>query len=136
LLATSACALLGLGICASALAFGVHVDALAAGDENKASSPNGPISVPPDKMAATILSKTTPVYPVEAKKARIQGIVKLEAVIGKTGEVEQLKVVSGPDGLQKSALDAVHQWKYKPFLLNGDPVDVKTTISVFYSLKK
>jgi len=57
-------------------------------------------------------------------------------VFGKTGHVESLKVASGPSGLLQSSLDAVRQWKYKPFLLNGDPIEVKTTISVVYSLKK
>ncbi len=130
------CALLGAGVCTSALAFGVHVDALAAGDEHKPSSPNEPVKVRPDVMQNQIVRKVNPVYPVDAKKARIQGIVKLDAVIGTTGEVEQLKVISGPDQLQKSALDAVRQWTYKPFLLNGDPVEVKTTITVTYTLSK
>jgi TonB family protein len=135
LLATSACALLGIGLCASALALSVHVDALAAGDEHP-SAPNKPVNVPSDVIAGNILSKVTPVYPADAKKARIQGTVALEAVIGKTGDVEQLKTISGPKLLEQSAIDAVRQWKYKPFLLNGDPVDVKTTINVIYTLKK
>jgi outer membrane biosynthesis protein TonB len=57
-------------------------------------------------------------------------------VIGKDGTVEELKVASGPKELQQSSLDAVRQWIYKPFLLNGDPVEVKTTINVVYSLAK
>ena len=77
-----------------------------------------------------------PVYPPDAKKARIQGTVVLDAIIGKDGTVEKLVVQSGPSALQQSALDAVRQWTYKPFLLNGDPVDAKTTINVVYSLKK
>lgn len=136
LLATTACALVGLGICVSALAFSVHIDALAAGDESHTAAPNKPVNVRSDIIAGNIVSKVNPVYPADAKKARIQGTVALDAVIGKTGDVEQLKVASGPRLLQQSALDAVRQWKYKPFLLNGDPVDVKTTINVIYSLKK
>ena len=76
----------------------------------------------------------TGTYPVEAKKARIQGKVQLDAAIGKAGEIEQLKVISGPKELQQSALDAVRQWTYKPFLLNGEPVEVKTKITVTYTL--
>jgi outer membrane biosynthesis protein TonB len=57
-------------------------------------------------------------------------------VIGKDGTVEELRVASGPKELQQSSLDAVRQWIYKPFLLNGDPVEVKTTINVVYSLAK
>jgi TonB family protein len=128
--------LLGAGITATTIALSVHVDALAAGDEHHPSQPNGPINVKADIMQNLVVHKVTPVYPPEAKKARIQGKVLLDAIIGKTGEVENLKVVSGEPMLQQSAMDAVRQWTYKPFLLNGDPVEVKTTITVLYSLKK
>jgi len=60
----------------------------------------------------------------------------LNAVIGKDGHVDNLKVVSGPSKLQQSALDAVRQWLYKPYLVNGEPVEVETKISVIYSLQK
>ena len=132
----TACALLVAGICATTLALSVHVDAFAAADEQRPSKPTGPVAVRPTVMQSQILHKIPPVYPPDAKKARIQGKVQLDAVIGKTGEVEQLKVVSGPKELQQSALDAVRQWTYKPFLLNGEAVDVKTTINVTYSLSK
>jgi protein TonB len=62
--------------------------------------------------------------------------VILDATIGKDGTVENLKVLSGPAPLQQSALDSVRQWKYKPYLLNGDPVEVETKITVVYSLSK
>ena len=87
-------------------------------------------------MAENLLNKVVPVYPPEAKKARIQGTVVLDAVIGKDGKVENLRVVSGPSQLQQSSLDAVRQWTYKPYLLNGDPIEVKTTVNVVYSLGK
>lgn len=130
------CAMFSVGICVTTLALSVHVDALAAGDQQRPSNPPGPVAVRADIMQQQIMHKVDPVYPQDAKKARIEGKVELEAVIGKTGEVEQLKVVSGPTELQPSALDAVRQWTYKPFLLNGAPVEVKTTINVIYSLKK
>ena len=132
----AASALFGAGICAATVALSVHIDAFAAGDEHRPSQPNGPVHVKPDVMQTQILHKVVPVYPLEAKKARIQGAVELDAIIGKTGEVENLKVISGPATLQQSALDAVRQWTYKPFLLNGEPVEVKTTITVNYTLKK
>ena len=132
----TACALLGAGICATTLALSVHVDALAAGDEQGVSKPNGPVAVSAEIMQNQIVHKVQPVYPPDAKKARIQGKVQLDAVIGKTGEVEQLKVTSGPQELQQSALDAVKQWAYKPFLLNGEPVEVNTTVNVTYTLAK
>ena len=125
--------LLGVGVCATTLAFSVHVDALASGDEQ---GPSKPVAVKADIMQNQILHKVPPVYPVDAKKAHIQGKVQLDAIIGKTGEVEQLKVISGPKELQQSSLDAVRQWTYKPFLLNGAPVEVKTTINIVYSLGK
>lgn len=132
--AATACALLGAGVCATTLALSVHVDALAAGEEQHASKPTGPVAVSADIMQNQIVHKVPPVYPDDAKKARIQGKVQLDAVIGKTGEVEQLRVASGPKELQQSALDAVRQWTYRPFLVNGAPVEVKTTIHVIYSL--
>jgi periplasmic protein TonB len=75
-----------------------------------------------------------PVYPPEAKKAKIQGTVVLDVVISKEGNIENLRVISGPQELQQSALDAVRQWTYKPYLLNGDPVEVKTTVNIIYNL--
>ena len=87
-------------------------------------------------MAGNILTKAVPKYPPDAKKAKIQGKVVLSAVIGKDGNVENLRVISGPKELQQSSLDAVRQWTYKPYLLNGDPVEVKTTVNVVYSLGK
>ncbi len=58
----------------------------------------------------------------------------MEAVIGTDGLIKNLRVISGPKELHQSTLDAVRQWTYKPYLLNGDPVEVKTTINVVYSL--
>jgi TonB family protein len=130
----TACALLLAGICVTTLALSVHVDAFAAGDEQHPSKFIGPVAVRADIMQNQIVHKVPPIYPDDAKKARLQGKVQLDAVIGKTGEVEQLKVVSGPKELQQSALDAVRQWTYKPFLVNGAPVEVKTTVRVIYSL--
>ena len=85
-------------------------------------------------MAGNLLTKTQPVYPAIAKAARISGTVVLQATISKTGSIENLHVVSGPAMLQQAAMDAVRTWKYKPYLLNGDPVEVDTKINVIYSL--
>jgi protein TonB len=92
------------------------------------------INVKPESLK--LVKKVNPVYPEDAKKDRVTGAVVLAAVIGKDGEVENLRVVSGPSQLQRSALDAVRQWRYQSFLLNGDPIEVKTTITVRYSLAK
>ncbi len=87
-------------------------------------------------MAARIVKEVQPKYPAAAKKAKIQGTVVLAATIGKDGIVDDLKVVSGPKELQRSSIDAVRQWTYKPFLLDENPVEVDTTINIVYSLKE
>jgi TonB family protein len=85
-------------------------------------------------IAGNILVKTRPEYPAVAKAARIQGTVVLQAVISKDGTVESLQVLEGPPLLQQAALDAVKTWKYRPYLLNGEPVAVGTTINVVFAL--
>jgi TonB family protein len=85
-------------------------------------------------MAGNILTKVTPIYPQAAKDAKVQGAVVLDAVIGKDGTIRSLKLVSGPDELTHSAWNAVSQWTYQPYLLNGQPTEVETTITVNYSL--
>jgi protein TonB len=75
-----------------------------------------------------------PVYPPLAKQARIQGTVKLEAVIGKDGGIQNLTVLSGHPLLVQAALDAVSQWRYQPTLLNNEPVEVVTFIDVVFKL--
>ena len=84
--------------------------------------------------AAAIITQTRPVYPPLARQARIQGNVILHAIIDKDGRVAQLEVISGHPLLVQSALDAVKQWRYKPTLLNGDPVEVDTTITVTFTM--
>ena len=83
-----------------------------------------------------IVSQVQPVYPKAAKEARVEGSVIIGTVISKDGIPEKLKVVSGPKDLQQSAIEAVSQWRWEPFLLNGDPVEVETTVTVVYSLEK
>jgi protein TonB len=84
--------------------------------------------------AASILQQTKPLYPALARQARIQGNVVLHAIIDKDGKVAQLEVISGHPLLVQSALDAVKQWRYKPTLLNGDPVEVDTTITDTFTM--
>ncbi|HEY3928992.1 MAG TPA: energy transducer TonB [Candidatus Koribacter sp.] len=81
-----------------------------------------------------LLHKVTPNYPPLAKQARIQGSVVLQATIGKDGSIQGLRVVSGHPMLTGAALDAVKQWKYKPYLLNGEAVEVETTVQVNFTL--
>jgi len=81
-----------------------------------------------------LLQKTVPMYPPIAKAARVSGTVVLQATISKTGTIENLHVISGPAMLQQSAMDAVRSWRYRPYLLNGDPVEVETTVNVVFTL--
>jgi len=85
-------------------------------------------------QTAKLVNKVTPVYPPLAKQARIQGTVRLQAVIAKDGSVVELQVLSGHPLLVQAALDAVRQWRYHPTLLNGEPVEVVTTVDVIFTL--
>jgi periplasmic protein TonB len=83
---------------------------------------------------AKLISRIQPVYPAPAIQVRIQGDVILHAIIGKEGDVNELQVISGHPFLVRAALDAVRQWRYRPTLLNGLPVEVETTITVSFVL--
>src|SRR5262249_3857594 len=84
-------------------------------------------------LAANLLNPVDPVSPDNAKEARIQGVVVLEAEINKMGEVTNLKVITGHPFLIQSAIDAVKQWTYKPVMLNGEPVDVVSTMTINFT---
>jgi protein TonB len=88
-----------------------------------------------DVLEAKIIHRVIPIYPPLAKQTRTQGVVKLMAVIGKDGTVQNLQVVSGHPLLVKAAVDAVQQWLYRPTLLNGDPVEVSAPIEVRFVLQ-
>jgi len=81
-----------------------------------------------------LIQKTQPNYPPIAKAARVSGTVVLQATISKTGAIENLHVMSGPAMLQQAALDAVRTWRYRPYLLNNEPVEVETTVNVIFTL--
>jgi protein TonB len=75
-----------------------------------------------------------PAYPPIARAARISGTVVLQATISKSGSIENLRVISGPPMLTQSAMEAVRTWRYKPYQLNGEPVEVETTVNVVFNL--
>lgn len=82
-----------------------------------------------------VIRRVQPQYPQMAKIARVQGAVVLAAVIGKDGAIQNLHVISSASPLlNQSAIDAVKQWRYKPYILNGEPVEVDTTVTVNFSL--
>lgn len=102
----------------------------------------GPMFVPkmkPVKIASgaadgLLMKKVPPDYPLEAKLVRLEGTVVLHAIIDRSGEVSQVNAVSGPPLLESAAVDAVKQWQYRPYSMNGQPVDVETTVEVVFAL--
>jgi protein TonB len=81
-----------------------------------------------------LVQKIEPQYPPLARAARVQGEVVLSAIIDSNGQITNLQLVSGHPMLVPAAISAVKQWRYKPYLLNGQPVEVETTITVIFSL--
>jgi TonB family protein len=108
--------------------------ALTIGTEEALPASSVRLRVGGNMQSTKLISKPVPRYPAEAKQARIQGTVKLYAVIGKDGAVENLTVISGHSLLAPAAMDAVRQWIYQPTLLNGNPVEVETEIDVNFTL--
>ena len=96
--------------------------------------PQGPVLISRGVAEGMLLAKPSPIYPAIARAARVEGTVILQATISKTGSIEGLRVVSGHPMLRQAAIDAVQNWRYRPYLLNGDPVEVETTINVIFSL--
>lgn len=94
----------------------------------------GPVRVPSTVVEGMLLNKIIPVYPVIAKVTRKEGVVVLQATISAAGTIENLRVLSGEPMLRQAALDAVSQWRYRPYLLNGVPVEVETTVNVVFRL--
>jgi len=81
-----------------------------------------------------IIRRVQPAYPPLARQARIQGPVVLQAEIGKDGSIQNLRLISGHPMLAPAAIEAIKQWKYKPYILNGEPVEVETTITFNFTL--
>jgi len=96
--------------------------------------PSGPLRVSSGVAEGHILTPILPAYPAIAKNARIQGTVVIEAIISRQGSIEQAHVISGQPILAQAALKALAQARYRPFKLNGDSVDVETTISFSFVL--
>lgn len=101
---------------------------------SKAPQREHPTRVSKDVMSGLIRQKVAPEYPEKARKQHIQGTVVLQATIGKEGDVENLQVISGDSMLAAASIEAVKQWKYKPYLVNGEPVEVETQVDVIFTL--
>jgi protein TonB len=83
---------------------------------------------------ANLIHNVAPQYPTEAGRARIEGTVVLMAVIGTDGSVKDLRVESGLPMLAQAAIDAVKQWRYKPYIVNGEPVEIDSRITINFTL--
>lgn len=94
----------------------------------------GPVRIGGNVMQAKAIDRVQPSYPAIARAAHVQGTVVLHAIIAKDGTVQQLQLMSGPPLLVNAAMDAVRQWRYSPTELNGEPVEVDTTIQVVFTL--
>jgi TonB family protein len=92
------------------------------------------VRVSTDVESGLLQTRVDPKYPPLARQARIQGQVILQVIIGKTGDVENVQLFSGHPMLAPAAIEAVKQWKYRPFLLNGEPVSVETQVQVNFTL--
>jgi protein TonB len=99
----------------------------------KVAPPKGPAKVSSGVIAGSKISGANPVYPPIAKAAHVSGAVVLHAIISKTGTIESLTVISGPEMLRNSAREAVQNWRYKPYILNNEPTEVDTTITVNFN---
>lgn len=99
-----------------------------------AAVPRGPVRVSSGVMQGQLDSPILPVYPSIARAAHMQGTVIVAAIVSRTGAIEKLHVLSGPMMLRQAALDAIQRAHYRPFKLNGEPVEVDTTISVAFAL--
>jgi TonB family protein len=85
-------------------------------------------------MAGKLLTRVDPIYPASAKQNRIEGSVKLHAIIGRDGRIRSLKLLSAPDSsLAVSAIAAVRQWTYTPYVLNGAPTEVDTVVTINFT---
>jgi len=92
------------------------------------------IHLPSRLVEGNIIYKSIPPYPTIAKAAGVEGTVEMQATISKTGTIENLRVISGNAMLQQAAIEAVKTWRYRPYLLNGQPVEVETTVDVIFKL--
>jgi protein TonB len=93
-----------------------------------------PLPISSGVSAGNLIAPIRPEYPSIAKAAHVEGTVVIDAIISRVGTIESIRVLSGPPMLQRAAQDAVRQARYRPFLLNGQPTEVQTTITINFRL--
>jgi TonB family protein len=101
--------------------------------ESGAGAPLGKLNVPADVMAGHCITMVSPNYPETAGDSRTASTVVVRVVIFKSGEVSPMRAISGPASLEDAAMDAARLWRYKPFLHDGEPIDITTEISVNFT---
>jgi TonB family protein len=94
----------------------------------------GKVNISSGVAVGLLIQRTNPVYPPIARTARVSGTVVIQATISKSGATSNLRAVSGPVMLRQAALDAVKAWRYRPYMLDGQPVEVDTTVNVVFAL--
>jgi protein TonB len=118
-----------------------HVDLLE-GFQPTVQEPESPVEAPPAQiritggiLAGRLLNKQAPIYPDDMKRQHVSGTVVLRAIISNAGKITSLEVIASPHpSLSASAVEAVKHWTYQPYLLNGEPTEVDTTITINYNL--
>ena len=99
-----------------------------------APTPRVPVFRPSHLLEGSLIRRVTPIYPPLARSARIQGAVVLFASISKAGTIDNLRAISGHPMLIPAAIEAVSQWRYRPYILNNEPIEVETQITVNFLL--
>ena len=106
-----------------------------AGNAKQPVAPAAPLPIGGDVTPARLLSSTPPAYPQLAKTQRIEGAVRIDALVDAAGKVSSMKVVSGPVLLHQAAMEALRQWKYQPAMLDGKPVSMHLTVTIQFRLQ-
>jgi TonB family protein len=86
--------------------------------------------VPAEVMEKLLVHRVEPVYPADARKENLQGIIALDIVVGRDGSVASMHALNGPEVLAQAAMDALRWWKFEPYRVNGEPAAVETTVAV------
>lgn len=126
----------GVGVVAGGVLSGVLASTPTVPTLAKIPTPTKRVRLASRVVEANLIHDVTPVYPAEAGRERIEGAVVLQAVIGKDGTVQDVQVVSGLPLLAQAAIDAVKQWRYRPYLLNGEPVEVDSRITINFTMSR
>ena len=99
-------------------------------NEATASAEKPQAQVPAEVMQKLLVHRVEPVYPAQARQARLEGVIALDIIVGRDGSIISMKALNGPEVLARAAMDALRWWKFEPYRVNGDPAVVETTVAV------